>query len=213
MKKCSKCQEVKAFDLFAKDSSRTSGYQSRCRACDYESHKAWKLKKYGKPGPIKTKYKSDAERIEAIKINKNKRRRLMSEEQKIKERIARNKRDAIKMNDSTARKKRNIKTIALNGFKKGYSNNAMAFCFYGCSHAELINHIESQFESWMNWDNRGFGIAGRCLKNTYWQLDHIKPLSTATNIEEYILLWNYNNLRPLCAYVNGTRNKSTPTAL
>ena len=31
---CTRCEQVKAVDDFAKDSSRKSGYQSRCKACD-----------------------------------------------------------------------------------------------------------------------------------------------------------------------------------
>lgn len=203
MKQCSNCKELKSFDSFAKDSSRPSGYQSRCRACDYEKHKQWRLNKFGPPQPRRTKYKSDEERKIARIESKRKSALNMTDEQRRKERDARNKRDAIKMNDPILKLKRNIKSIALNGFKKGYSNDAMPFGLYGCSHAELIKHIESQFEPWMTWDNRGFGIRGEAKQNYNWQLDHIKPLSSATTIEEFKSLWNYKNIRPLCAYVNG----------
>ena len=39
----------------------------------------------------------------------------------------------------------------------------------------------------MNWDNYG----------TYWVMDHIIPLSSATNEDELYKLCNYTNLQPL----------------
>ena len=52
----------------------------------------------------------------------------------------------------------------------------------------------------MNWENQG----GRGIrtKNTNWDVDHIIPLSSAKNEEELINLCHYNNLRPLCSYIN-----------
>ena len=203
MKKCGKCKQMKSFDSFAKDSSRPSGYQSRCRPCDYEANKLWRLNKYGQLGPSKTKYKSDAERIEATRERRRLFQANMSEEQRKKERIARNKRDAIKMQNPFEKQKQRFKSSALNGFRFGYNIGTQPHMLFGCSHEQLLNHIELQFESWMNWDNRGFGEAGQAKKNFNWQLDHIKPLNSATNLEEYIALWHYTNIRPLCAYING----------
>jgi hypothetical protein len=46
---------------------------------------------------------------------------------------------------------------------------------------QLKNHIEAQFESWMNWNNRGTYIADHWDDNDpttwTWQLDHIIPQS------------------------------------
>jgi len=60
----------------------------------------------------------------------------------------------------------------------------------GCDPKELKNKIESQFEIWMSWDNYGYG------KNK-WVIDHIIPLSSATNEEELYKLCHYSNLQPL----------------
>jgi hypothetical protein len=58
----------------------------------------------------------------------------------------------------------------------------------GCSIQELKLHIEKQFQPGMTWDNWAqFG----------WHLDHIKPLSSAKNIEEMESLCHYTNLQPL----------------
>jgi len=58
----------------------------------------------------------------------------------------------------------------------------------GCSIQELKNYIEKQFLNGMSWENWGqFG----------WHLDHIKPLSSAKNLEEMYSLCHYTNLQPL----------------
>jgi hypothetical protein len=81
---------------------------------------------------------------------------------------------------------------------------------------ELKQHLESQFEPWMNWNNWG---VYRCEKwddndsSTWtWQLDHIIPHSefnyTSMDDENFKKCWALENLRPLSAKRNlleGTR--------
>jgi len=59
---------------------------------------------------------------------------------------------------------------------------------------DLIKHLESQFESWMNWQNYGKG-EGR------WTIDHIIPDSsfnyTSVEDEEFQKCWALSNLQPL----------------
>lgn len=52
-------------------------------------------------------------------------------------------------------------------------------------------YIEEQFVDGMNWDNYG-----------EWHIDHIIPLSSGINREEYIKLNHYTNLQPLWAKDN-----------
>ena len=52
-------------------------------------------------------------------------------------------------------------------------------------------HIEKQFIDGMSWDNHG-----------EWHIDHIVPLSSGKNREEYIKLNHYTNLQPLWAEDN-----------
>ena len=56
----------------------------------------------------------------------------------------------------------------------------------GCTIEEARTHIENQFVSGMSWDNYG-----------EWHIDHIIPLSSGKNEEEYIKLNHYTNLQPL----------------
>lgn len=54
----------------------------------------------------------------------------------------------------------------------------------------------------MNWDNYGNPIDGLVEPNKTWDVDHIKPLSSATNEQELLELCKYTNLQPLCSYYN-----------
>ena len=62
--------------------------------------------------------------------------------------------------------------------------------------------MESKFEPWMNWSNRGNWNGNPKKMNTAWDIDHIIPLSSATNEDEIIKLNHYTNLQPLCSYIN-----------
>jgi hypothetical protein len=83
--------------------------------------------------------------------------------------------------------------------KKTYKNN-LTVDILGCTFEEFKQHLESQFESWMNWSNMGGKVITE--QNVYWDIDHIIPISSAKTEEEVIKLNHYTNLRPLCSYVN-----------
>jgi hypothetical protein len=70
----------------------------------------------------------------------------------------------------------------------------------GCSIEEFKQHIEYQFESWMNWSNMGKQHVKE--PNKTWDIDHIIPTSSAKTEEEVYNLSHYTNLQPLCSYNN-----------
>jgi hypothetical protein len=69
----------------------------------------------------------------------------------------------------------------------------------GCSFEEFKLYLESKFEPWMTWENKGL-YNGEL--NYGWDIDHIIPISSATTEEEIIKLNHYTNLQPLCSKVN-----------
>ncbi len=69
----------------------------------------------------------------------------------------------------------------------------------GCSFEELKQHLESKFEPWMNWDNRGL-YNGEL--NYGWDIDHVIPLSSVSEESDIIKLNHYTNLQPLCSKIN-----------
>ena len=72
----------------------------------------------------------------------------------------------------------------------------------GCTIEQFKEHLESQFESWMSWDNYGDPKDGIIEPNKTWDIDHIIPLKTAKTVEDVIRLNHYTNLQPLCSYEN-----------
>ena len=93
---------------------------------------------------------------------------------------------------------------SLKGMKKGDSiKNILGYTI-----EELKEHLEHQFEDWMNWDN--LGLTANKEKET-WQIDHIIPVNTFNILEigdeEFRKCWALDNLRPLDSYINNRRPK------
>jgi hypothetical protein len=76
---------------------------------------------------------------------------------------------------------------------KGKSRSSSAAKDLGCSIDELRVHLESKFQSGMNWCNYG-----------KWHIDHIYPLSKAdlSDRESLLKVIHYTNLQPLWAKDN-----------
>ena len=83
--------------------------------------------------------------------------------------------------------------------RKGYNKKSKTQDILGCSFEEFKIHLESKFESWMNWDNYG-KYNGEL--NFGWDIDHVMCKSSAKTEEELIKLNHYSNLEPLCSKVN-----------
>ncbi len=82
---------------------------------------------------------------------------------------------------------------------KGYIKESKSQEILGCSFEEFKIYLESKFEDWMTWENRGLYNSEL---NYGWDIDHIIPLSSAKTEEDLIKLNHYTNLQPLCSYVN-----------
>ena len=114
-----------------------------------------------------------------------------------------------KINENRKKRKENdiiykitciVRTSINNTFKrKKIPKNSRTLDILGCSYEEFICYIESKFEPWMNWENRG-KYNGEL--NYGWDIDHIIPLSTAITAEDVVKLNHYTNLQPLCSKVN-----------
>ena len=86
-----------------------------------------------------------------------------------------------------------------------YLKNSKTEEILGCSFKDFKIYIESKFENWMNWKNRGLYNGSL---NYGWDIDHIIPLSTAKNEENLIKLNHYSNLQPLCSKINRDMKKN-----
>ena len=87
------------------------------------------------------------------------------------------------------------KALRRNGYKKTSKTNKIL----GCSFEDFKLYLESKFESWMNWNNRGLYNGDL---NYGWDIDHIIPLAAAKTEDEIIKLNHYTNLQPLCSKYN-----------
>jgi len=81
------------------------------------------------------------------------------------------------------------------GFKKSKKTEEIL----GCSFEKFKIYLESKFEEWMNWDNKGL-YNGEFEYG--WDIDHIIPLQTASCEEDIVRLNHYSNLQPLCSKLN-----------
>jgi hypothetical protein len=105
--------------------------------------------------------------------------------------------------DSLYKLSQNIRNLIRESLKrKNYSKKSKAQSILGCSFEEFKIYLESKFEPWMNWLNHGNWNGEPIKINTAWDIDHIIPLSSATNEEEILKLNHYTNLQPLCSYTN-----------
>ena len=106
-------------------------------------------------------------------------------------------------NDPLFKLKQNIRNRIRGSFNiYGYTKKSRTHDILGCSYEQLKNHIESQFEGWMSWENKGNPEDGILDLNKTWDIDHIIPLSSAETEEDVIKLNHYTNLQPLCSYHN-----------
>ena len=92
-----------------------------------------------------------------------------------------------------------IKNNPINFNHNGAKKNSKTAQILGCSFEEFRQHIESKFELWMNWNNRGKYNGN---PNYGWDLDHIIPTSTAITEKDVIKLNHYTNYQPLCSFIN-----------
>lgn len=175
---CSKCKIDKSIDDFNKRKDRKSGILSKCKECckKYrDSLDKVEVKKY------RQKYKKD-NKVNATEYHKI----YWAMPENIKKRSDYYK--TRRKTDSLFKLKGNIKSLIFMSFKNKFTKKSKKTIeILGCTFEEFKIHLEKQFDDKMNWNNQG----------TYWQLDHIKPISLASDEQELIKLNHYTNFQPL----------------
>lgn len=150
------------------------------------------------------KKKSDKKYAKANKAKLNKKKKSWAKANPNK--IKKAKSDYVKRKmseDKLYRLKHNISCSIRQSFKRnGYTKNAKAYDILGCTFDEFKRHLESKFESWMNWGNYGNPNGIITEQNKTWDIDHIIPISSAKTEDDVIKLNHYTNLQPLCSYTN-----------
>ena len=110
-------------------------------------------------------------------------------------------------NDTLYRFKCKIKKMINKKIKDfGFNKSKGTIEILGCSFEEFKLYLESKFEPWMTWENKGL-YNGEF--NYGWDIDHIIPLSSAETEEDIIRLNHYTNLQPLCSKINRDIKRDT----
>lgn len=227
MKICIKCNLEKDINLFPKRKSSKDGHRNECIECYNEYKREWSLKNYAENKEIlkdkSTKWRKnnpdkikDSNRKQREKMDKRSRSEYMRIYRKNnKEKILIQRKEYLKNNPEMKKKfeqnryknmteiqkiKLQMRNILNKCFgTKGYIKNKRTIEILGCNFEEFKIYIESKFEKWMNWNNKGL-YNGEF--NYGWDIDHIIPLSSASCEEEIIKLNHYTNLQPLCSKLN-----------
>ena len=146
---------------------------------------------------------------EEIRKRKQSRYQILKKEMSRKSVMYHAKRRAI---DPVYRLRMNVSKAVFKMLKSNSSskNGQSILKFLPYSPEELKLHLESLFESWMTWENRGKYSVKNWDDNDSstwtWQLDHIIPHSTfhyeTMDCEEFRKAWALTNLRPFSAKQN-----------
>lgn len=94
--------------------------------------------------------------------------------------------------------------------QKSNKNGQSMLHFLPYSIKELVEHLEKQFEPWMNWNN--YGKAS--IKEKTWQIDHIIPTNSlpydSMSHPNFLKCWSLENLRPLYSIENIVKYNKLP---
>jgi hypothetical protein len=176
-KQCTKCKEDKLLSEFKKDNKYTFGVDNHCRSCKSEYYRLHKMKN------------ADSYRNRNI-VHSERTKKKMSEDETFRK-------NKTKYNCNYARSRRgsdikfrtigNLRGLIRSAFKRrGYKKNSKTFDILGCDYDTFVSHIESKFQEGMTLENHG-----------EWHIDHIYPVSLATDIYHLTKLNHYTNLQPL----------------
>jgi hypothetical protein len=223
MKKCNKCDIEKDLELFNKDKSSKDGHRSNCKECnkndrlknkekskDYRLKNKEKIREYGKNRKFEPERKREYYLLNKEEILLNRKEYYKeNRDQKLEyqKKYQKNNKDKRNIQLSERRKTdplyrliTNIRNLINNSFyEMGYSKTSRTQEILGCSFEEFKSYLESKFEPWMTWENRGL-YNGEL--DFGWDIDHIIPLVSAESVEELVRLNHFVNLQPLCSKVN-----------
>jgi hypothetical protein len=198
MKICCRCKIEKLKTEFNKCKNRKDGLQTICRVCNSDYHKEHnsnnpnaRIEHYRKNREIILEKKKEyyADNIE--KISTYRKSYYADNKEKITKRNYNYKKTKLK-EDSLFYFENSIRNVIYGSlYRHNYTKKSKTYKILGCSYEEFKHYIEKQFVEGMSWDNQG-----------EWHLDHIYPVSLATNEEEIIKLNHYTNFQPLWAIDN-----------
>jgi|TARA_R110000823_G_C15727310_1_gene479333 hypothetical protein len=193
-KKCITCGEEKEMtpEFFPSEKRNKNGLNGRCHLCCREQQRKYR-----------SKYRKDERYVARRRDIVRKSYYKHHEKRKEESRLAMSTPEAMaRARVREARKRENVEyRLATNVSRnvrhalKGERKSERTFEALPYTPQQLREHIESQFEDWMTWDNYGL-----------WHIDHIYPQSKlpydSLEHPNFQKCWALENLRPLDAIEN-----------
>lgn len=202
MKYCTGCKQTKETTEYYKRSDTRDGLQTQCKVCfkarnkkHYQNNrekykvnaKKWQQSNREKERIRKKKYRENNRE----KYNASVRKWRENNPEKYKKRVNARKRERYST-DPQFRLARNLRR-RLHHALKGKNKSASTIRLLGCTVAYLMEHLESQFQPGMTWENQG-----------EWHVDHMIPCNSfdLEDPEQQRRCFHYTNLQPMWASEN-----------
>ena len=202
-KTCRGCGETKMLEEYHKQKTGKYGRASRCKVCRKAYNKAYEQSEAGK-AKRKAYEQSEARKSKKKAYNQSEKGKAYKKAYEQSEAGKATKKAYEKNryhNDPCFKLQCNLRSGFLHWIK-GNTKTCRTEQYVGCTYKELLDHLESQFEEGMTWENHG-----------QWHIDHIKAQSRfdPTIEEEAFKCWHYTNLQPMWAEINiGWKDKKKP---
>lgn len=209
LKRCGRCKKIKKIEEF--ETILEQSRRSECIVCrkiynkEYAIEHNQDIKKYNKKYREVNKeflHERDVKRYQIHKDEWSKVARETYRKNWTEIRARRKERHKERMKTDPLYCLRHSLRARMNVVFKNKTGVSSILEYIGCTIEELKIYLEKQFYvhsktgEMMTWKNKGF---------CGWHIDHIIPLSSASNEEETIKLFHYTNLRPLWAEENWSK--------
>lgn len=194
-KTCIKCGLDKPLVDFGRDKRKIDLLSNVCKNCNN-----LRYRRYLRENPDAKKETSSKYYLNnKDRLNKKSKEWLVNNKEKFREYFNEYRRNKRKSDELFSIKERLRKLVSNSFTRNRFSKVKNTEDIIGCTFEEFLAYIESKFEPWMTWENRG-KYNGEF--NYGWDIDHIVPISSAKTEHDLVKLNHYTNLQPLCSKVN-----------
>jgi hypothetical protein len=196
-KKCSKCKEILSIDNFYTRNDTACGYASQCKRCE-ALRKAKPLETLKVKGTrLNTETHKWCPSCQSLLVKSCFNKNLIQPSGLTTEcKKCRCKREIKRRNEDKEYKLRTNVSRAIRKMLSGKQKSGSCMTYLPFTLKQLKEHLESQFDEKMNWDNYG----------SYWDIDHIYPQSLlqydSMQHENFFKTWKLENLQPLSKIEN-----------
>ena len=193
-KYCKHCNKTKSIDKFGRRTNKKTGkisIKSLCKEYDAEKSKEYRKKYPDKVRETNNKYnKNNREIVKALnkKHFENNKERVRERARKNYKKYRQNPKFVVTQNCRNR----------INKLIKRKSKSQKTHKLLECTPKFLMEWLEHQFDSNMNWDNYG----------KYWDIEHVKPCASFNldSIEEQKKCFSWKNIRPFESKRNQSKN-------